>query len=487
MKLLKDILFGTSLKHIEGNTNVAIESITINSREVQKNGLFIAIKGSQVDGHQYIANAIDAGAAAVICEELPDNIKMNVTYIQVSNSAEACGIIASNFYNNPSENLKLVGITGTNGKTTVATLAFRLFQNLGYKAGLLSTIAVEIDKTTYPTSHTTPNAIAINQWLAKMVEAGCDYAFMEVSSHAVDQHRISGLKFAVAGFTNITHDHLDYHGTFKSYINAKKGFFDKLSRDCTAIVNYDDPNGKIMVQNTKANVWSYALKYPATIKGKVIENSFSGMQLNINNQELHSPLIGRFNAYNLTAVYGIAKALKQDELQTLTALSILKPATGRFEYFKSETGVIIIVDYAHTPDALQNVLKTIEEIRTGNEEVITLVGCGGNRDKTKRPEMARIATMLSTRCILTSDNPRNENPSTIIEDMKVGVAPEDFKKYTTNPDRAEAIKQAFMEANPGDIVLIAGKGHETYQEVNGVKHDFDDLLIAQQTAKLLNK
>ncbi len=487
MKLLKDLIYGSRIEEMAGSGNVAIESIAFDSREVKTNGLFVATTGTQVDGHQFISMAIEKGAAAIVCEKLPEQLAEKVSYVVVPNSYEALGVIAANFYDNPSENLQLVGVTGTNGKTTVASLLFQLFKDLGYKVGLISTVSYKVHNVEHKSTHTTPNPVALNQLLAEMVAAECTYCFMEVSSHAMVQNRVKGLKFAGGIFTNITHDHLDYHGTFDNYIKAKKSFFDQLPSSAFALYNKDDKHGSVMVQNTKAKIHSYGVKQPADFKARILENQFTGLVLNLGEQELYSRLIGQFNAYNLCAIYATAILLNQEKGQVLTSLSLLQSVAGRFQYFKTTSGITAIVDYAHTPDALQNVLKTIKDIRTGNETVFTLVGCGGDRDKTKRPEMARIACEMSTRVILTSDNPRTESPSQILVDMKAGIEPQHFNRYTVVEDRAEAIKAACMEAQPNDIILIAGKGHETYQEVNGVRHDFNDLEIVTNTLKLLNK
>ncbi len=476
-KQLQDILYRSGVIEIKGLIDRPVSDITSDSRQVTAGSMFIAVKGTQVDGHNYISSATGKGAIAVICETFPETINPQLTYVRVQNAAIALGHIASNFYENPSEKLKLVGITGTNGKTTTVTLLYNLFKNLGYKTGLLSTILNKVHQTVIPSTHTTPDAISLNKLLARMVNEGCDYAFMEVSSHAIHQHRIAGLNFAGAVFTNLTHDHLDYHKTFKEYLNAKKKFFDDLSSGAFALVNSDDKNGSIMLQNTKAAKYTYGLKTLADFKAKVLESRFDGMLLTIDGHQLYTLLAGEFNAYNLLAVYAVAKLLGQHPDEVLTQLSTLKGADGRFELIRSKNNITAIVDYAHTPDALENVLKTIQNIRTGNEQLITVVGAGGNRDKEKRPKMARIASLLSNKVILTSDNPRNENPATIIEEMKQGIdiAKKQFMLAIEN--REEAIRTAVMLAQPGDIILIAGKGHETYQEINGVKHPFDDKKI----------
>ena len=483
MKLLKDILYKAGIEEVIGSTNVAIENICIDSRQAKKFSLFIAVKGTAMDGHDYISKAIEQGSLAIICEVLPENLVKDVNYIQVKNSRYAAGIIASNFYDNPSSDLKLVGITGTNGKTTTATLLYELFRNLGYKVGLISTVRNLINGTVVAATHTTPDPVNLNKLLAEMVEAGCEYAFMEVSSHALDQHRVAGIEFTGAIFTNITHDHLDYHETFDNYIRAKKLLFDGLSSKAFALTNADDKNGTVMVQNTKAKVVTYGLKSMADRKAKILENNLTGLILNIDGQEVITRLIGSFNAYNILSVYGAALELKEEKLQILTTLSNLHSPDGRFQFFKTENNILGIVDYAHTPDALENVLSTIRELRTSTEKLITLVGCGGDRDKTKRPEMARIAAEGSDKLILTSDNPRSEDPQTIIDEMKTGLDPVLIRKAVTIVDRAEAIRTACMLVQPGDIILVAGKGHEKYQEIKGVKHDFDDMEVLTTNLK----
>ncbi|MCC6690364.1 MAG: UDP-N-acetylmuramoyl-L-alanyl-D-glutamate--2,6-diaminopimelate ligase [Bacteroidia bacterium] len=484
MKLLKDILYKTGLVEVIGSTNLAITSVCFDSRKAEKDSLFVAVKGTQSDGHKFIQQVIDSGSIAVVCEELPAAINDYVTYVRVTDSAYALGVIASNFFDNPSSKLKLVGVTGTNGKTTTVTLLFNLFKTLGYKTGLLSTVSNRINLETLPATHTTPDAVALNNLLKQMADKGCQYCFMEVSSHAVVQHRISGLTFFGAVFTNITHDHLDYHKTFDEYIKAKKGFFDQLGEDAFAFVNKDDANVMVMLQNTKAKKKTYALKTNADYKCKIIENQFGGLLLNIDGSEVWTKLIGSFNAYNLLTVYATASLLKENKINILTTLSNLNPVEGRFEYVRTENGIVGIVDYAHTPDALLNVLNTVNDIRTGNEQVICIVGCGGDRDAKKRPIMAKIACELSTKVILTSDNPRFEDPIEIIKQMQKGVEALHYKKTLTVPDRKEAIKTACSMANPGDIILLAGKGHETYQEIKGVKHDFDDMEILKENLKL---
>lgn len=485
MKLLSEILYKARIEEVLGSTHVAISSVTFDSRKVKKDTLFVAIRGTATDGHKFIDAAIELGAAAIVCEEIPENKKENVTYVKVMDSHFALGFIACNYFDNPSQKLKLVGVTGTNGKTTTVTLLYNLFRGLGNHVGLLSTVENKINNTVIPASHTTPDALSLNELLSQMVEQGCEYAFMEVSSHAVVQHRIAGIQFAGAVFTNITHDHLDYHGTFDEYIKAKKMFFDHLPESAFALTNKDDKHGLVMLQNTKAHKHTYSLKNVADFKCRIIESHLNGLLLNINNHELWVKLIGTFNAYNVLAVYATAFLLKQDVTNILTTLSNLNSVEGRFEYVKSVGGVIGIVDYAHTPDALKNVLETIKDIRTGDEQVITLVGCGGDRDSAKRPLMSNIACMFSNKVILTSDNPRTEDPEEILNQMQKGVDPADAKKTLRIADRKEAIKTACTLAKKGDIILIAGKGHEKYQEIKGVKHPFDDLEILKENIKTL--
>ncbi len=487
MKLLKDILYKAGIIEVVGSTNIAITALSFDSRKIEKDSLFIAVKGTLSDGHKYIDDTISKGAIAILCEEIPVNQNEKVTYIKVKDTSAALGIIAGNFYDNPSEKIKLVGVTGTNGKTTTVTLLFTLFKKLGYKVGLLSTVKNQINNDVIPATHTTPDAIQLNAMLRQMIDKGCTHCFMEVSSHAVVQNRITGIHFTGAVFTNITHDHLDYHKTFDEYIKAKKRFFDGLGSDAFALTNKDDVNGEVMLQNTKATKRSYSLRSMADFKCKVIENQFSGLLLNIDNQEVWSKLIGSFNAYNLLAVYATAVMLKEDKTNVLTTLSTLSSVEGRFQYIRNNNGVVGIVDYAHTPDALQNVLKTINDIRTGNEQVITVVGCGGDRDAAKRPIMAKIACDMSNKVILTSDNPRSEEPEAIIKEMQTGVDAVNYKKTISITDRSEAIKTACSYANEGDIILIAGKGHEKYQEIKGVKHPFDDMEVLQENLKIFEK
>lgn len=486
MAELKDILYRVSLTSAYGDMNVSIESICFDSRQAKPNALFVAVKGTQSDGHDYIAKAVDAGVRAVVCEKLPDSITENVTFVTVKSSAQALGIIASNFCGNPSHQLKLTGVTGTNGKTTTATLLYQLFTNLGYKTGLLSTVENRIGEEVIPATHTTPDPIQLNVLLRRMVDEGCVYVFMEVSSHAVDQERIAGLKFAGAIFTNITHDHLDYHKTFENYIKAKKKFFDDLPGDAFALVNADDKRGMVMMQNTKAAKHTFGMKKLTDFKGKIITNSIEGLELEIDSKSVWFKMIGDFNAYNLLGVYGTAVLLGQEPDEVLTRLSMLKGAPGRFEQVNPGSKIIAIVDYAHTPDALQNVLDTISQFRTGAEQVITVVGCGGNRDKTKRPLMASIACRLSDKVILTSDNPRDEDPMAIIQEMQTGIMPNEARKTLVIADREEAIKTACMMAKEKDIVLVAGKGHENYQEIRGVKHPFDDREVVERMLKMFS-
>jgi UDP-N-acetylmuramoyl-L-alanyl-D-glutamate--2,6-diaminopimelate ligase len=451
-----------------------VANIVFDSRTVQPGDVFVAVSGTQVDGHRFIDGAVSRGAVAVVCEILPQNADADVVWVQVKDSAFALGQMASNFYDRPSEKLKLIGVTGTNGKTTIVTLLHQLFLSLGYGAGMLSTIVNKVNQKEIKTSHTTPDPLSINRVLNEMAEAGCAFAFMEVSSHAIVQERIAGLQFAGALFTNITHDHLDYHKTFKEYITAKKKFFDDLPQEAFALVNADDRNARIMLQNTLAKKYSYALKTMADFRGRLVEDEFSGLQMLLDNKDFYSPMVGAFNASNLLATYAVAVLLKQDREEILRELSGLRGAEGRFDVLRSPDGIVCIVDYAHTPDALKNVLETIRDISSRNEQLITVVGAGGDRDKTKRPEMAALAADLSSRVILTSDNPRSENPEDILRDMKAGVGSLHRKNTLVIADRREAIKTAFALANTGDIILVAGKGHEKYQEINGVRHPFDD-------------
>ncbi len=487
MTNLKDILYDTGITAVHGNLDIDVTNIVFDSREVKQDSVFVAIKGLLADGHDYIDTAIDNGAKVIVAEVIPENKLDHVVYVAVKKSTYALAVMSANFYDNPSKGIKLIGITGTNGKTTCVTLLHDLFSNLGYESGLLSTVINKIGDKELPSTHTTPNPMELNRLLREMIDNGCEFCFMEVSSHAIHQDRIAGLKYDIAGFTNITHDHLDYHKTFKEYIQVKKMFFDGLSSTARAIVNIDDVNGNVMVQNTRAVIKSFALKNIADYKVKILENSFSGLVLNIDNQDVWTRLIGGFNAYNLILVYAIASELGLDSLEVLTGMSKLKSVEGRFEYLKSDKQIIAIIDYAHTPDALKNVLNTIDSVRTKNEKVITVVGCGGDRDKAKRPKMARIAAENSDKIILTSDNPRSERPEVIIDEMKAGVPAERTARVMSVTDRMEAIKVACALAEEGDIVLVAGKGHEKYQEINGERLPFDDLEIVKETLKNLNK
>ncbi len=475
MPLLSNILYKVALKEVFGSTNRVVEHLCLDSRSVQPNSLFAAIVGTQSDGHTYISSAIQHGATTILCEVMPETLVDSITYIRVENVNVALGIIADNFYGNPSSQLQVIGVTGTNGKTTTATLLYNLFQKLGYNTGLISTIQYFINNQVYDSTHTTPDTIQLNRLLSEMVNEGCSYCFMEVSSHAMVQYRVWGIHFAGGIFTNITHDHLDFHGTFDNYIKAKKSFFDMLPAAAFALVNVDDRNGKIMLQNTAAKQYTYALRAAADFKAKILENSFTGLVLLVDGQEVHTHLIGEFNTYNLLAAYSAAMILLDDKIGILTQLSALKAAEGRFDDVSNrERNITGIVDYAHTPDALEKVLQTINQIRTKNEQLITIIGCGGNRDKTKRPIMAKVACELSDKVILTSDNPRNEDAESIIADMKVGVGPQYSNKTIAITNRREAIKTACLLAKKGDIILVAGKGHEKYQEINGVRHHFDD-------------
>lgn len=487
MKLLKDILYKVSVNAVYGDTNVKVAQVDFDSRKVVKDSLFVAQKGISVDGHLYIDKAIRLGATTIICEELPIRLEANITFIQVEDSSKTLAIIASNFYDNPSSKLKLIGVTGTNGKTTVASLLYQLLKKSGYKTGLLSTVQILVDTTVFNATHTTPDSVTINSYLHQMVLLGVDYCFMEVSSHGIHQKRTEGLEFAGGIFTNLSHDHLDYHVSFASYRDVKKSFFDSLPKTAFALTNLDDKNGNVMLQNTKARKRTYALKTLADYKAKIIEKSFSGTLISINDTEFWTKLIGNFNAYNLAAIIGVAYELGLEKIEILTIISQLESVSGRFEHLVSDNGVIAIVDYAHTPDALKNVLETINNIRTNNEKLITVIGCGGDRDKTKRPKMAHIASQLSTQAIFTSDNPRTENPETILEEMEEGVSAENLKKIITISDRRQAIKTACKFSETGDILLIAGKGHENYQEISGERFHFDDLVEVKKYFNLLKK
>jgi UDP-N-acetylmuramoyl-L-alanyl-D-glutamate--2,6-diaminopimelate ligase len=487
VKRLKDILYKVSLEAVHGSTDVAISKIEFDSRKIELDAVFVAIRGTLSDGHDYIEKAITLGARVIICEAFPTELKAEVTYIQVADTNEALAFLSANFYDNPSAKIKLVGVTGTNGKTTIASLLYQLFTKAGYKVGLLSTVKIMVDADEFKATHTTPDSLTLNYYLNQMVLAGCEFCFMEVSSHGIHQKRTAALEFAGGVFTNLTHDHLDYHNTFAEYRDVKKAFFDQLSKTAFAITNGDDKNGGIMLQNTKAKKITYALKSYADYKAQILDNQLSGLLLKINDNEVWVKLIGSFNAYNLLAIFAVAVELGIEKVEALRLLSELESVSGRFQFIVSETKITAIVDYAHTPDALENVLQTIEDIRTKNEQLLTVVGCGGDRDTSKRPIMAAIAAKLSDKAIFTSDNPRTENPETILEEMEKGVAPLDYKKTLTILDRKQAIKTACQLANPNDIILIAGKGHETYQEIQGVRYDFDDLKIVTELLQQLQK
>lgn len=487
MMVLKDILYKVTINAVVGSTSITVSKIEFDSRQIKDNDVFVAISGTITDGHNYIEKVIEDRATAIVCETLPEILKDGITYIEVANSNQALAYMATNFYGQPSENLKLIGVTGTNGKTTVTSLLYQLFKKAGYKVGLLSTVKIMVDNTTYKATHTTPNSLTINKYLQMMNDEGVEFCFMEVSSHGIHQSRTEGLKFTGGIFTNLSHDHLDYHNTFAEYRDVKKAFFDQLPKDAFALSNIDDKNGLVMFQNTEAKKYTYALKNYADYRAKILENEFSGLLLKVNESELWTRLIGNFNAYNILAIYGTAELLGLDKVEILRLISELENVSGRFQYFISEDKITAIVDYAHTPDALKNVLETINSIRTKNEELITVVGCGGDRDKTKRPKMAHIASALSTKVIFTSDNPRSEVPETIIEDMEKGVEPQNFKKTVSITDRKQAIKTACQMAGTKDIILIAGKGHENYQEIKGERLDFDDYKIVQDYLKQLQK
>ncbi len=488
MNVLQDILYKLSLRSVHGNLDIPVNDLQTDSRKVTKGSVFIAVKGVSADGHQFIGQVIEKGAVAIVCEVLPAQMNTAVTYVQVENSAAAAGYIAHNFYGQPSEKLKLVGVTGTNGKTTIATLLYKLFMVLGYKSGLLSTVQNHIGETVLPATHTTPDPVSLNALLKQMVDEGCSHVFMETSSHAIHQHRIAGLTYAGGIFSNITHDHLDYHKTFDEYIRVKKSFFDSLSSHAFAISNADDKHGAVMLQNTHAKKYFYSLKTMADFKGRILENNLSGLVMTVNDQEVHFRLIGEFNAYNLLAVYGAAICLGEDKLEVLRYLSVLSGAEGRFDYIISaDERVIGIVDYAHTPDALINVLATIQKLRKGHEQIITVVGCGGDRDKTKRPVMGEAACEYSDRVIFTSDNPRSEDPEQILREMETGLNTAAKRKYISIADRKEAIKTAVSLTKSEDIVLIAGKGHEKYQEIKGVKYPFDDKEVLKEVFEVLGK
>ena len=488
MSVLKDILYKVNMKAVTGDTGVTINDIHFDSRKVKLNDVFIAIRGAISDGHDFIKNAENQGALAIVCEEIPENTINGVTYIEVEDSKKALAHISANYFEDPSEKLKLVGVTGTNGKTTIATLLYDLFTKAGFKCGLLSTVKVMVGNDEHSAIRTTPDSITINSYLRDMNDAGVEFCFMEVSSHGIDQHRTTALKFEGGIFTNLSHDHLDYHKDFAEYRDVKKRFFDELPSSAFALTNADDKNGSVMLQNTKAKKYTYALKSYSDYQAQILENNFTGLLLKIKGQELWTKLIGSFNAYNVLAIYATADLLGLKTLEILRIISELNSVSGRFQYVISKKEKITaIVDYAHTPDALKNVLETINSIRTKNEELITVVGCGGDRDTTKRPKMGHIASALSSKVIFTSDNPRTEDPEKIIEDVEAGVEPQNFKKTTSVTNRKQAIKAACQMAKPNDIILIAGKGHETYQEVNGERKDFDDLKIVNEFLKQLDK
>ncbi len=484
---LETLLNRIPVLEITGNKNPEVSEIVFDSRKAVENSLYVAIKGTVSDGHSFINAAIEKGAKIVVCEDLPETLNNEITFIKVKDSSKVLGQLASNFYGNPSEKLNLIGITGTNGKTSATTLLFDIFKNLGFQSALISTVEYRIADEIIPSTHTTPDVLTLNKILAKAVETGCEYAFMEVSSHGIDQNRTEGMHFKIAGFTNITHDHLDYHKTFDAYLKTKKRFFDELNPDSIAITNIDDKNGNVMLQNTKAQKKTYALKTMADYHGRILEADFNGMLLNFNGKEFWSTLTGKFNVYNLLLAYAVTIECGFHEEDVLKAISNLKRVKGRFETLKSEGGIFFVVDYAHTPDALENILDSINEIRTKNERLITVFGCGGDRDHAKRPEMGKIATRKSTLAIITSDNPRTENPAEIIKEIEAGVEPQNYSKYTSIPDRKDAIKMAIKFAEPKDIILVAGKGHEDYQEINGVKHHFDDKEVIIELSQLMSK
>lgn len=482
--ILKDLLHAIPVKEYKGSLEIAVSGLCFDSRAVEPDTLFVAVRGTHTDGHLFIDKAIALGASCVLVEEWPDHILNHITYLLVDDSSYVLGLLAANFYDNPSQQLKLVGVTGTNGKTTVATLLYNLFVALGYQVGLLSTVENRLAGEVLPTTHTTLDPISLNRLLRQMVDAGCDYCFMEVSSHAVVQQRIAGLRFAGGIFTNITHDHLDFHGTFDNYIKAKKQFFDNLDRYAFALTNIDDKNGNVMLQNTVAHQKSFGLKGLADFKARIVESHFDGMLLHIDGQDVWVKLVGHFNAYNLLAVYGAAILLEQETMKVLTAISDIVGAEGRFEALTSPQGQIGIVDYAHTPDAVENVLETVHGLRQSGQQIITVIGCGGDRDKAKRPTMAKVAALKSDTVILTSDNPRSEDPLQIIREMEAGIPADKRKAVFSIADRREAIRAACHLAQPGDIIVIAGKGHEKYQDINGVKHHFDD---KEQLASAFNE
>ena len=487
MSILKDILYKVAIEAVKGSTEITIGKIDFDSRKIAQNDLFVAIRGTISDGHEFIAKAIELGATAIVCDTLPETITEGITYIQVKDTNTALAVMAANYFDHPSQKLQLVGVTGTNGKTTIASLLYQLYKKAGYKVGLLSTVKIMVDEVEYKATHTTPDSLTINQYLATMIAEGVEYCFMEVSSHGIHQKRTEGLHFVGGVFTNLSHDHLDYHATFAEYRDVKKSFFDHLPKTAFALSNIDDKNGPVLLQNTVAKKCTYALKSYADYKAQILESQLSGLLLKINGNEVWVKLIGTFNAYNLLAIYGTAIELGMESLEALRLLSELESVSGRFQYIVSEANITAIVDYAHTPDALENVLKTINDIRTKNEQLITVVGCGGNRDKAKRPVMGGIASDLSDKAILTSDNPRNEDATVIISEMEQGVAPQNFKRILSITDRKQAIKTACQLAQPNDIILIAGKGHETYQEIEGVRHHFDDMKIVKELLEQLHK
>jgi UDP-N-acetylmuramoyl-L-alanyl-D-glutamate--2,6-diaminopimelate ligase len=487
MSILKDIVYKVAIEAVKGSTDIAINKMDFDSRKIETNDIFVAIRGSISDGHDFIQKAIEQGAVAVICDTFPENITTGITYVQVKDTNSALAFMAANYFGDPSKNLKLVGITGTNGKTTIASLLYQLFKKAGFKVGLLSTVKILVDDVEYKATHTTPDSITINHYLSEMVDAGVEYCFMEVSSHGIHQKRAEALHFVGGIFTNLSHDHLDYHPTFAEYRDVKKSFFDNLPKTAFVLSNIDDKNGLVMLQNSAAKKLTYALKSYADYKAQILENQLSGLLLKINGNEVWVKLIGTFNAYNLLAIYGTAVELGMESLEVLRLLSELESVSGRFQFIVSDSNITAIVDYAHTPDALENVLKTITNIRTKNEQLITVVGCGGNRDTTKRPIMAGLASDLSDKAIFTSDNPRDEDPEDIIADMEHGVAAQNYKKTLSITDRKQAIKTACQLAQPNDIILIAGKGHETYQEINGIRQHFDDMETVKEILEQLGK
>ncbi len=488
MKKLSDILYKVSLIEISGSTDVEVTDVCFDSRKVHPGCVFVATRGTNTDGHSFISSVEEKGVAAIICEEMPEHKNPEIAYIKVADSSIALAVAAENLFDNPSLKLKVIAVTGTNGKTTVATLLCNLFTGLNYKCGLISTVENRISGKVFPSTHTTPDAVQLSSLMGDMVKAGCSFCFIEASSHAIHQNRIAGIKFGGAIFTNLSHDHLDYHKTFKDYIEAKKKLFDLLPADAFALVNMDDKRGSVMLQNTRAHAYTYALQSPADFRGRILEITFNGMLLHIDGEEVYTPLVGTFNAYNLLAIYGAAVILGEEKIPVLTIISKLKPAAGRFDYVVSEKSRIMgIVDYAHTPDALEKMLSTIKEIRTGNEKLITVVGCGGDRDSAKRPVMAKVASELSDQIILTSDNPRSEEPLSILNEMKKGIVPAKIARTLTIPDRREAIRTAVAMSAKGDIILLAGKGHEKYQEVKGVKHPFDDKVELSEAFRTMEK